>query len=228
MIKGFQEVSFIDFPDTIAAVIFTGGCMFRCPFCHNKDLAMNSLSLKDISLDYVLARIKERSSVLGGVVITGGEPTIHAKLPELLLALKKTGLKIKLDTAGINPDMLTKVLPYLDYIAMDIKHTPKKYSKATGRPVQIHRIEKSIAIIKNSGIPYEFRTTVVPTIHTLNDFHALGKFISGSTVLYLQKFIPNPLMIDITLTEKPSDAFLLKAQTILQSYVSRVEIRSYT
>lgn len=229
MIRGFQEVSLIDYPGHIAAVIFTGGCMFRCPFCHNASLAKNAKHLPFFSFDQVIETLISRKSVIEAVVISGGEPTIHPQLPELIHKIKELGFKVKLDTAGVNPDMLEKVLPHLDYVAMDIKHSFKKYSSAIGISVTLDKIKKSIVLIQQSGVPYEFRTTVVPGLHEVSDFEAIGKELENSEQIYIQQFVPSNDMVDMSYAEKksPSMEILENIQRILEKYVKHVDIRAY-
>lgn len=229
MIKGFQEISLIDYPGKIASVIFTSGCMFRCPFCHNASLAKNSSKIPEISQEKIIERLRARRSVIDGVVISGGEPTIHSYIPELVANITSLGLKVKLDTAGVNPDMLAELLPQLDYIAMDIKHAPEKYSQASGRPVFMARIQKSINLIKDSGVPYEFRTTVVPGMHAMQDFEQIGKLLEGAKKYCIQQFVPSKDMIDMSLaTVQPtSTQFLEDIAKYMKKYIDSVSVRAY-
>ena len=158
-IAAYNGCSFVDYPGKIVAVIFTKGCNMQCPYCHNKDL----LNIDAINEAAVLEHLNKRKNQLDGVVISGGEPTLHRDLPLLLKRIKTMGYKVKLDTNGTNPDMLRTIIDYglVDYIAMDIKTVERKYQKLTG--ISFDAVRKSVEIIKGFG-DYEFRTTAYPEI----------------------------------------------------------------
>lgn len=191
-IGGLQKSSLIDYPDKISAIIFTKGCNFKCPYCHNPELIKNSGAETDVSAHYVLEFLKSRIGKLDGVVITGGEPTIHKDLPEFIKQIKGLGFCVKLDTNGTNPGMLQKLVDekLIDYVAMDIKAPIEKYSKVANVEVNTDSILKSIQIIKNSQIDYEFRTTVVKAQLLPSDFDKIGEMLKGAKKYYLQKFVP--------------------------------------
>jgi pyruvate formate lyase activating enzyme len=191
IIGGVEKLTLIDFPGHLAAIVFTQGCNFRCQFCYNPLLVM---PIGDIKLRYqkdhslvpesdLFAFLESRRGKLDGVVVTGGEPTLHQDLPEFLASIRALGYHIKLDTNGTNPEMLEKVLQQVlvDYLAMDIKAPLDKYEQVVDCAVNTDNILKSIEIIKNSGLPYEFRTTLVPGLHTLEDIEAMGKLIKGAS-----------------------------------------------
>jgi pyruvate formate lyase activating enzyme len=181
-IAGLAKQSLIDFPGRIAAVVFTQGCNFRCGYCHNPTLVFPELFSRNqlIPVEEVLAYLNSRTSWLEGVVITGGEPTIHNDLPDLLKEIKKLGYQIKLDTNGSNPQMLDELLVkrLIDFVAMDIKTLPDpvKYQEITGNsdPNLIHDVTQSIRIIKESSIDYQFRTTVIPDHHSEEIMNSLA------------------------------------------------------
>lgn len=186
-IGGFLKQSFVDFPANISAVIFTNGCNFDCWYCHNKGLL--SLNNKPkYNFDEIYQFLKSRKNFLDGVVISGGEPTLQKDLEEVVDKIKELGLKVKLDTNGTNPRMLQKLLPKLDYVAMDIKNSLENYGKITSNP-NIERIKESVEILKNSSIDYEFRTTYSPDI-TFEDFEKIGELIEGARAYYLQTYNP--------------------------------------
>lgn len=175
LIGGFIKQSFIDYPGKMAAVVFTAGCNFRCWYCHNPELVLPELINKNglIPLESVLGYLTERKGWLEGVAITGGEPTLHADLPEFIQAIKSLGYLVKLDTNGSNPGMLSKILAnkLIDYVAMDIKNLleTEPYNQIINveQPEKmVEKVKASIEIIKLSGIAYEFRTTMIPEIHT--------------------------------------------------------------
>ena len=196
LIGGFQKLTLIDFPGKLAAIVFTSGCSFRCPFCYNPELVLPEKikSQPKIPEKDILDFLKEREGLLEGLVITGGEPTIHEDLPEFIKKIKKMGYSVKLDTNGSNPKMLKDLIDkkLIDYVAMDIKAPLKEkdYNKATGVKGALSKVKKSIKIIQNSGIDYEFRTTVVPTIHKKEDIIEIVRLISTTKKYYLQNFRP--------------------------------------
>jgi pyruvate formate lyase activating enzyme len=191
-IKGLQKTSLIDYPDRICSVIFLPGCDFRCPYCQNPDLINNPEKLPTLDESEFLEFLKNRKGLIDGVCITGGEPTIHKDLPELVKKIKETGLLVKLDTNGSNPDMLEHLLnsKLLDYIAMDIKAPLNKYEKVVRVKVSIDKIKESIEMIRNSGVEYEFRSTVLPELHTKDDIVEIARMIRGARKYYLQQFRP--------------------------------------
>lgn len=190
-ICGYQKTTLLDYPGHVAATIFTGGCNFRCPFCHNADLVIRSSITNSISEEEIFNFLKKRKNVLSGICITGGEPTLQPDLPEFIQKVRSLGYKIKLDTNGYRPevidDLLTKNL--LDYIAMDIKTGFSNYTKVSGVPnLNIKHIKESISLIENSDISYEFRTTVVKELHTETDFQEIALTLSSQSPYFIQSF----------------------------------------
>jgi len=190
-ICGYQKTTLLDYPGHVAATIFTGGCNFRCPFCHNSDLVLGSTTINNISEEEIFSFLRKRKNVLSGICITGGEPTLQSDLAEFIEEIRSLGYKIKLDTNGYRPeviaDLLTKNL--LDYIAMDIKSGHSNYAKVSGiHNLNMKQVEKSISIIENSNIPYEFRTTVVRELHTETDFQEITLMISPKSPYFIQSF----------------------------------------
>lgn len=197
LIGGLQKNSLIDYPEKIACIVFLTGCNFRCRFCHNPELVLPKLIKKQPHIkEYIFFNfLKSRKKLLDGIVITGGEPTIHSGLSGFLKKIKKLGFLIKLDTNGTSPEVLKDLInaELIDYIAMDVKSSlnKEKYSQIVGMVVNIKNIKKSIEIIKNSKIEHEFRTTVVPSIHTPKDIIEIVKFVTPSKY-FLQNF-ENPI-----------------------------------
>lgn len=187
-IGGFEKSTLIDYPGKIACMIYTIGCNFRCPYCHNPELVDETA--EEIKLNEVLEFMEKRKGLLDGIVITGGEPTLHDDLPDIVSKFKKIGYDVKLDTNGTNPDMLKKLInsKLVDYIAMDIKSPLEAYSENVARPVHADDIKKSIDIIIDSPIDYEFRTTVVKSLLTPEDLEKMAKEIKGAKAYFLQKF----------------------------------------
>lgn len=194
-IGGLQKVTLIDFPGRIAATVFLCGCSFRCPWCYSPELVLPEKIKKQpkISEKEFFKFLKERKKLLDGLVLCGGEPTRNKKLPAFTKKIKKLGYLVKLDTNGSNPEMLKDLIDkkLIDYVAMDIKAPlGLKYEKATGVKVDLRKIKRSIEIIKNLGIEYEFRTTVVPGIHTKKDIIQIAQEISPAKKYFLQNFKP--------------------------------------
>ncbi len=208
IIGGLQKITLIDYPGKIAATIFVSGCNFRCPWCYNRELVLPDEIIKhpSIPLKKIYEFLEERKGFLEALVICGGEPTIHQELPDLIKKIKKFGYLVKLDTNGSGPKMLKKLIEekLIDYVAMDIKALFRKagsdpalpYEKATGVKIDLNNIKKSIEIIKSSGLDYEFRTTVVPTIHTKEDIIKIAKWLSPAKKYFLQNFQPRGKMIN--------------------------------
>lgn len=190
-IYGFNKTTLLDYPEHIAATVFTGGCNFRCPFCHNSGLVLNPAEQNEISEKAVLEHLERRKGILEGVCITGGEPTLQPDLLGFIRKIKELGYLVKLDTNGYRPDVVGQLLRLglLDYVAMDIKASKEKYACAAGvQELELTRIEQSVDLLKNSGIPYEFRTTVVKGIHEIKEFEEIGRWLSGCRAYYLQAF----------------------------------------
>lgn len=193
-IIGFIETSLVDWDGHVVASIFLPGCNFRCHYCHNKNAVLNPESFEEISTEYVLATIERNKDFLDGIVISGGEPSIHPDLPDLMRLIKNTGLQIKLDTNGTNPKMIQEIIDQklVDYIAMDIKGPLNhKYSKIAGVSVKLDEIQKTMDILQESGIEYEFRTTIVPPLLSEKDVLSIIHDIRGAKKYALQQFRPD-------------------------------------
>lgn len=211
LIAGLNKTTLLDYPGRVAATIFTGGCNFRCPFCHNGDLVLKPSSLEMISEEEVLSFLQKRKNVLKGVCITGGEPTLQADLPDFLRKIKEMGYQIKLDTNGYLPEVLKTLLDeeLLDYVAMDIKSSKEKYGLVAGlEKMDTDRIERSMELLKNSGISYEYRTTVVKGLHTTEDILEIGKWIEMEPFVgyYLQAYRENEKSI-LNLSSRRTEVF---------------------
>ncbi len=228
-IGGYQKLTLIDFPGTIAATVFTIGCSFRCGFCHNPELVIKSQfpALNNMEEEF-FAHLAKRTGKLEGVCITGGEPTIQPDIIEFIRKIKEMGFKVKLDSNGTRPDVLRKVFKekLVDFVAMDIKNSPKNYDKAVGLKADIERVKLSVKLIMNSGIAYEFRTTVVPGIHTEEDFLEIAKWIKGARSYYLQEYREmrtlNPKMKEITAGKKLD---LKKIKLAIEGNFEKIGIR---
>ncbi|OGE83838.1 MAG: anaerobic ribonucleoside-triphosphate reductase activating protein [Candidatus Doudnabacteria bacterium RIFCSPHIGHO2_02_FULL_43_13b] len=191
ILGGYQKLTLIDYPGKLATTVFTVGCNFRCPFCHNPELVDSRQFTVNSNLEKEFFKfLKSRKGKLDGVCVTGGEPLIQPDIFEFIKKIKKLGFLVKLDTNGSRPDALKKIIDgkIVDYIAMDIKNSKKRYSETCGYKTDIKRLELSVDLIRNSGIDYEFRTTVVPGIHAEKDFADIVEWISGAKNYYLQKY----------------------------------------
>lgn len=220
IIGGLQKTSLLDFPEKIAAIVFTMGCNFRCGYCHNPELINGEAKIEE-----VFEFLKTRQGKLDGVVITGGEPCLQKDLPEFIKQVKELGFAVKLDTNGSFPEMLEKVLPDLDYVAMDIKAPLEKYSQIVNVDVDTSKILKSIEVLKNGGVDYELRTTVVKSQLSFEDFEKIGQLIQGAPRYYLQRFEASKILDKSLENEKTySTEEFERIIDILKSYV-KAEVR---
>ena len=193
-IKGFIETSFVDWPGKIASVLFLPQCNFRCPYCHNYDLVLNPDQLPTVPLHHILTRLRHYGRWIDGVCITGGEPTLSPDLRQLITALRKEQLLIKLDTNGSRPWILKQFLQegLVDHVSMDVKShlDPASYSRCSGVSVPIDHIVESVELLQAHAPSYEFRTTAVPTLLTRNHLLQLAHQLTGAAQLTLQHFNP--------------------------------------
>jgi len=229
-IGGLQKMTMIDYPGVISATVFLIGCNFKCGFCQNPELACPDLAsgLSQISQDDFFKFLDERIELLEGICITGGEPTINSDLPKFIKKIKEKGFLAKLDTNGSNPKVLEKLIneKLVDFIAMDIKTSPEKYEKAINVKIDLKRIEASTELIKDSGIDYEFRTTVVPGIVEKDDIIKIGEWLQGAKKFALQQF-QNKKVLDKNFEKiQPYTEEVLKEfKETLEKYIERVELR---
>lgn len=226
-IHGLNKTTLLDYPEHVAATIFTGGCNFCCPFCHNGELVLRPQEFPLLSEDEVLAFLKKRKGILTGVCITGGEPTLQPDLPVFIERIKEMGYLVKLDTNGYRPGVLRMLLEkgLLDYAAMDIKSSKAGYATAAGKEnLDIAQIEESADILKEGRIPYEFRTTVVKELHTKEDFIAVGEWLAGAEAYFLQAYRDNENVIKKGFSSYNREE-LEKFARILRRFIKRVELR---
>lgn len=191
LILGLQKTTLLDYPGKVASTIFTGGCNFRCPYCHNRDLVMPPADVFAYSQDEIFEHLNNKKKILDGVCITGGEPTLHKDLPEFIAKIKDLGLLVKLDSNGTNPQMIEYLISnnLIDYVAMDIKNSKEKYNDiACMSKFDIKPIEESVEILKGSTIDYEFRTTIMKECHNASDMESIGKWLKGASAYYLQSY----------------------------------------
>lgn len=230
IIKGFQPLTTLDYPQQLAALVFTAGCNMRCTYCYNKSLVENAPDLPEVPPQDILQFLQRRKGLLDGVVISGGEPTMHADLPDFIKKIKQLGFKVKLDTNGTNPKMVQDLLneKLIDYIAMDVKQVPAKYEAVTKLRVNMDKVEQTVAIIKSSDIDYEFRTTAAPSFISKQELLEIGKWLQGSKKYCLQQFKAVDSMNDMRLiTAKTYEKEELDAiKEELAPYFREIEVRT--
>ena len=192
---GLEKLTLIDYPGKVACMVYTIGCNFRCPYCHNPELVDETVETRISEQDF-LDFLDVRKQLLDAVVITGGEPTMHDDLPDFMKKVRDRGFLVKLDTNGTNPLMLERLIKegLVNYVAMDIKAPLRSYSQTVARPVDIEAIQKSIDILRSSPVDYEFRTTLIKSLVSPEDIEEIGKEIQGAKRYYLQRFIPTKLL----------------------------------
>ncbi|WP_258359570.1 anaerobic ribonucleoside-triphosphate reductase activating protein [Moorella sulfitireducens (nom. illeg.)] len=228
-IRGIRLISLVDFPGEVCTTVFYGGCNFRCPWCHNADLVLRPDTLPALEPGEVLELLLRRSSWVQAVCITGGEPTLAPGLEAFIRSLKSHGFKVKLDTNGTRPGILAGLLAagLLDYVAMDVKGPPEKYGLLTGTRVEPEPIKESIALIKNSRVSYEFRTTAVPSLLLAEDFPAIGQMLCGARRYVLQQYRPAGTLVDGSFQKAIPypEATLYKIARELQPFLTEIDVR---
>jgi len=219
IIAGLQKTTLIDYPGKIACIVFLAGCNFRCSWCYSSELVLPLKIAKQPRLQEkeVLDFLRERQGLLEGVVICGGEPTINKDLPQLIEKIKNLGYAVKLDTNGSNPEMLKNLVAskLIDYVAMDIKISPENsvYKNLFTENIKIENIKESVEFLKEGRVDFEFRTTVVNTVHRKEDFREIAEWIGGANVkYYLQNFRP----------EKTIDPEFEKVQPFKKDFLEEV------
>ena len=187
---GLQKMTLLDFPGRVACTVFTVGCNFRCPFCHNSSLVVTP-ELPELSQDDFFAFLRKRQGLLEGVAVTGGEPLLHPDMPEFLEKIRALGYAVKLDTNGAFPERLKAILDakLADYVAMDVKNSREKYELTAGVPGILPAVERSVELLRAGETPFEFRTTLVDELHEPEDFAAIGRWIAGVDRYFLQGFV---------------------------------------
>ncbi len=228
-IIGFIKTSLLDWDGHVVASIYLPGCNLRCPFCHNPDMVLDPGSFEEVPFSMIEDYIRSNAEFLDGVAVTGGEPTIHADLPQLLERLKALGMKVKLDTNGTNPDMLRDLIDagLVDYVAMDLKAPlNEKYEELAGAKVSLEDIKRSIQLLETSDVEHEFRTTVVPILLTEADVEAMAAYVGGTRRFAIQQFRPSNTLDPHLKAAKPYSRAAIKgmAETAGQ-YVRKVIIR---
>jgi pyruvate formate lyase activating enzyme len=219
---GIQGTTLIDFPDRVATVLFTVGCNLRCPYCYNWRLVINHQG-PCLSGNDAIQFLESRKRFVDSVVITGGEPTIQEDLASFIQELHKRGFKTKLDTNGFYPEILEKCLPFLDYVALDVKTSPERY-KSVGAS-DIKGLQRTIVLLKKGKVDYEFRNTAVPTIVDEPSIAEIGELVRGAKRFIFQQFVPGDTL-DKALNPKPySRDMMSHFVDIMTQYVADAEFR---
>ena len=228
-ISGIEKFSMVDYGEKIACTIFTEGCNFRCPFCHNAALVLPQNKQPVIPEEEIIDYLTKRKGLVDGVCVTGGEPTLHKGLEEFLVKVKALDYPVKLDTNGTRPDVIQRLYEkgLIDYVAMDIKNSLKKYAFTAGmESLETDKIKQSTAYLMSSGIDYEFRTTLVDGFHDESDIQEIGFWLKGAKQFYLQKFIDSGGCLSEGLSEVPLEK-ALSFKRLLLKYIRRVDLRGY-
>lgn len=231
LISGLQKLTLLDYPGKVACTLFTSGCNFRCPFCHNASLVLPELARQcdgAISEDELLLFLRKRQGVLDGVAVTGGEPLLHKELPALLEKIRALGFMIKLDTNGSFPERLMDVVSagLVDRVAMDIKNAPELYAKTVGLDtLDLGAIERSKNFLLGGTVDYEFRTTVVRGLHTRESIAGAAQWIAGAKKYYLQQFKDSGQIIAIDGLSAYDEKEMHSLAEAAAQYVPSVQVR---
>ena len=228
MISGLQKLTLLDYPGRVACTVFTAGCNFRCPFCHNAPLVLPELVSEDIPEEEVLSFLKKRIGILDGVAVTGGEPLLYKNIDGFLAKVHALGYKIKLDTNGSFPEHLMSIVRdgLADRIAMDIKNSPEKYGETVGIPgLDLSGVERSKNFLLEGHIDYEFRTTVVKGLHTAESLTEAARWIAGAKEYYLQQFKDSGNVIDIAGLSAFDEKEMHELADQVSVYVPSVQVR---
>ena len=224
---GFIKNSFVDYPGNLSAVVFTFGCNFNCWFCHNRKI-IEDKNFENIDEKEVLDFLEKRKGLLDGLVISGGEPTLNYDLENFVKKVKAFGYKIKLDTNGTNPEILSKLLneKLIDFVAMDVKTSKEKYKALTNCNVNFKKIKNSIELLKNGKVDYEFRTTFAPDV-LISDIEEVAKLISGAKSYAIQKYNTPENLNQAFIPIPHSKDDYLKAVQVAKNYVKNTFLRSF-
>ena len=228
-IQGLQKLTLLDYPGKVACTIFTSGCNFRCPFCHNAPLVLGTGQTEKYSEKEIFTFLKKRQGILDGVCASGGEPLLQNDIERFLEQVKELGFLVKLDTNGSFPKKLKSLVQngLADYVAMDIKNSKRQYCKTAGIEESrelMERIQESVAFLLGHPVAYEFRTTVIQEYHTRESFEEIGRWIRGAEKYFLQSFVDSGELIgdEINGCEK---AEMQAFAEVIRPYVSNVELR---
>ena len=226
-IHGFQKTTLLDFPGRVACTVFTGGCNFRCPFCHNAALVLDPDSAPTISEDEIISYLNRRRGILDGLCVTGGEPLMNADIGDFLRRVKDTGLLVKIDTNGTFPERLRELCSagLVDYVAMDIKNCREKYGATAGVPnLRLDKIEESVNFLLSGAVDFEFRTTSAKELHTPDDFESIGRWIKGAPRYFIQAYKDSGATIGAPLTPMTKEEYQ-ECLSRVSPFVAHAEIR---
>ena len=226
-ICGLQKLAMVDFPGKVAATVFTGGCNLRCPFCHNALLVTRLEESPAMEESEILDFLKKRKGLLDGVVLSGGEPLLQSGMVDFLRKVRELGYAIKVDTNGCYPAVLREILAegLVDYVAMDIKNSREKYAETCGlSAMNLSPVEESIRLLRESGVEYEFRTTLVRELHTIQDMEAIGRWLGEVPRYYLQQFVDSGNLVNSGFTAFEAEE-MAEMAAVLRSYVTNVDLR---
>ena len=226
-LQGLQKLTLLDFPEKVACTVFTAGCNFRCPFCHNASLVTHIPEQADMDEERFFSFLKKRKGIIDGVCVTGGEPLLQPDIEDFIRKIKELGYLVKLDTNGSFPDKLKDLVEkrLVDYVAMDIKNSVEKYGVTIGLDTRYSEtVKESVAFLKEGHVDYEFRTTVTKNFHSEEDFEEIGKWIQGAKHYYLQSFVDSGDLIEANIegvSKEEMEMFLKK----VKPYIPSAEIR---
>lgn len=228
VIQGLQKLTLLDFPGKVACTVFTAGCNFRCPFCHNASLVIDRHKNAAIPQEKFFSFLSMRKGILDGVCVTGGEPLVQQGIEEFLERIRSLGFLVKLDTNGSFPDRLKRLAEdgLIDYVAMDIKNSREKYGRTIGiEEYDVTDISRSVEYLLEGNVPYEFRTTVVREFHEREDFEAIGQWIRGAERYYLQQFRDSGDLIQKDGLHGYTPEMMEQALEIVKKNVKTAELR---
>lgn len=228
-ICGFEKFSLVDYDNYVTCTVFTKGCNFVCPFCHNSSLVLKDKFAENIPEEDVFSYLQKRKGMVDAVCVSGGEPTLQPDLKDFIKKVKSMGFRVKLDSNGTKPELLKELIDekLVDYVAMDIKNSLGKYAQTVGlNTINLNPITKSIELLKNSGIDYEFRTTLIKEYHTQSDIEQIAELIKGAKNYALQKFVDNGECITHNLTEVDKETVDSYVE-IVKPFVQNVKVRGY-
>lgn len=230
-IRGFQRTSLVDYPGEVCSTVFVSRCNLRCGFCFNRDLVLHPEILPSYAEKEIFDFLKKRMDVQGALCITGGEPALQEDLIAFIAGAKEVGVKVKLDTNGTFPEVLEQLLieGILDYVAVDIKAPPEKYDLIAGKKVDYSKIERTLLLLKNSNVKYEFRTTAVPGLLEKKDLVRIAKILEGSPLYVLQQFRKSATLLDENLPVKEpyTREEMEEVASLCRAYVKVVRLRSF-
>lgn len=226
-IQGLQKLTLLDFPERTACTVFTAGCNFRCPFCHNASLVVNIPKEAEISEEDFFAFLQKRIGILDGVCVSGGEPLLQPDIEQFIRKIKDMGFAVKLDTNGSFPDKLIHLVEngLVDYVAMDIKNSPETYAFTAGtETLDIVSVKRSVSYLKEGHVPYEFRTTVVKHYHSKESFEEIGRWLAGTDKYFLQNFVDSGDLIGKN-TRGCSEEEMKEFLEIVKKYIPTAKLR---